>query len=166
MPNFLFKCCIEHICTTVGFCTHCAHFSAVCNMVWLWEMARFKCRPLFLIAFPQFLMVCSTSECTTNTGGWFTVYSCIGTVYLINKQVKLGFCALLQTHRTLMTCLPSTVSWLNYYFWSQYAYCVHAVLWWQLWNSMFFFVILLQVIVFGGSSDFDSADCTPTRWLL
>jgi len=129
-------------------------------------MARFECQPpwLFLIAFPHFLMAC-TSECTKNTGRWFTVCNCLGIIYLINKQVKLGFYALLQTHGGLMACLPSTVTWLNYCFWSQYAYCVSAVLWWQLWNSMFFFVILLQVTILGGSSGFDSADFTPTWWL-
>jgi len=30
---------------------------------------------------------------------------------------------------------------------------------------MFFFVILLHITILGGYSGFDSADCTPTRWL-
>jgi hypothetical protein len=126
-------------------------------------MARFECWPpwLFLIAFPQFLVACSTSECTTNAGRWFTVYSCLGIIYLLNKQTKLGFYALLHTHTGLMTCLPSIVTKLNYCFWSQEAYCVPAVLWWQMWNSIFFIVILLQITILGGSSGFDSADCTP-----
>lgn len=166
MPCFLFKCALEHICTTVGFWTHCAHSCTIFNMVCMCEMARFECQPpwLFLIAFPHFLVAC-TSECTKNTGRWFTIYSCLGIIYLINKQVKLGFYALSQTHGGLMAFLPWTVMWLNYSFWSQYAYCVSAVLWWQLWNSMFFFVILLQVTILGGSSGFDSADFTPTWWL-
>jgi hypothetical protein len=61
-----------------------------------------------------------------------------------------------------MTCVPSTVTWFNHYFLSWDAYCVPAVLWWHLWNSMFFFVILLQVTILGGSSGFDSAVCTPS----
>lgn len=135
-------------------------------MVWMWEMARYECQPpwLFLIAFPLFLMACSTSECTTNTGRWFTVCSCLGIIYPRYKQVNLVFVPCCRLGG-LMTCLPSTVTWLNYCFWSQYAFFVPVILWWQLRNSMFLFVILLQVTILGGSSGFDSTDYTPTWWL-